>query len=253
MPITPLPDERLDAVNRGLYLLQKKKGLSFGTDAFLLAAFCRAKKAGRAVEFGCGSGVVSLLLAARGAFAHITAAELSPALFDVACRNIENNGFSDTVLPLLADVRQLSPADLGFEADAVIANPPYFKPGAGRPSPHAERQSARQETAGDIFDFAAAAGRCLKFGGLFTCVWRPDRMEALFAALRAAFLAPKRAVFVAAHPAAAPSLLLVEAKKGAGEGLVWLPTLFLRESAQKGAPATARAAAVYADGVWPAF
>ena len=32
-------DERLDSVNEKITLIQKKDGLTFGTDAFLLAAF----------------------------------------------------------------------------------------------------------------------------------------------------------------------------------------------------------------------
>ena len=34
-----LPDERIDTVNERLRLIQKKHGLTYGTDAFLLAAF----------------------------------------------------------------------------------------------------------------------------------------------------------------------------------------------------------------------
>ena len=35
------PDERIDEVNEQLRLIQKKNGLTFGTDAYLLAAFIR--------------------------------------------------------------------------------------------------------------------------------------------------------------------------------------------------------------------
>ena len=35
-------DERLDEVNEKITLIQKKDGLTFGTDAFLLAAFIKA-------------------------------------------------------------------------------------------------------------------------------------------------------------------------------------------------------------------
>lgn len=253
MPLTPLPDERLCQIRSGLCMLEKTTGLCLGTDALLLSAFCRGAKDGRAVELGCGSGVVSLLLASRGAFRHITAVDCVPALYDLTRRNVEKNGFSDIVRPLLEDVRNLSPTVLGFTADAVFANPPYFDPTKGRPSPHAERQSARHETAGNVFDFTAAASRCLPHGGRFTCVWRPDRTAALFAALAAADLTPKRMAFAAAHPNAAPCLLLIEAIKGGGEGLILLPTLFLRESDQQDAPLTIDANIVYENGVWPSY
>ena len=247
----PRPDERMTELGPGMGLFEKKNGLCLTTDALLLAAFCRGKKGDAAVEFGCGSGAVSLLLARRGVFAKIVAVERDEAFYDLACRNVERNEFSDTVMPLLADVRELSPARLGFSADVVLANPPYFDPAKSRPSPNAERRSARQATAGDVFDFAAAAARCLRRGGRFFLVWRPDRLSALFAALRESGLEPKRMVTVAPHRGAAPSLLLTEAAKGGGEGLSLLPTLFLRESAEPGAPETAEAAALFAAGAFP--
>ena len=46
------PDERIDVVNESLRLIQKKQGLTFGTDAFLLAAFIRPMPHARAVELG---------------------------------------------------------------------------------------------------------------------------------------------------------------------------------------------------------
>ena len=37
--VVAVPDERLDKINEDLQLIQKKNGLTFGTDALLLAAF----------------------------------------------------------------------------------------------------------------------------------------------------------------------------------------------------------------------
>ena len=59
-----LPDERLDEVNEQLRLIQKRQGLTFGTDAYLLAAFIRPQPRAKAIELGSGSGIISLLLCA---------------------------------------------------------------------------------------------------------------------------------------------------------------------------------------------
>ena len=64
-------NERIDEVNDRLRLIQKTDGLTFGTDALLLAAYVK-KKGETALELGGGSGIISLLLAARGRFSHIT-------------------------------------------------------------------------------------------------------------------------------------------------------------------------------------
>ena len=64
-------NERIDKINENLSLIQKIDGLTFGTDALLLAAFI-GKKEESALELGGGSGIISMLLAARGRFAQKT-------------------------------------------------------------------------------------------------------------------------------------------------------------------------------------
>ena len=94
-------EERLDAINEKIQLLQRKNGLTFGSDAFLLSAFCRPQKSGRAADLGCGTGVIALLLAARGTYAHVTGVEIQETFAAITRQNIENNGFSHTVTALL--------------------------------------------------------------------------------------------------------------------------------------------------------
>ena len=57
-------DERLDEVNDKLTLIQKPDGLTFGTDALLLAGYVSGKF-GRGCELGGGSGIISMLLVTR--------------------------------------------------------------------------------------------------------------------------------------------------------------------------------------------
>ena len=240
--------ERVDEINDHVRLIQRERGLTFGTDAYLLSAFCRPAKSARAADLGCGTGVISLLLAARERYARIFAVEAQVAFAALAARNVELNGFSHTVSVLNRDVRTLSPADFGGELDVIFTNPPYMRKDSGYACTHEEKQIARHEILGDLGDFTAAAARCLRYGGSLYVVYRPDRLETLFAALRAAKFAPKRMLFVQDAPEKAPSMVLCEARLGGGEGLVMLPTLILRESAQNGAPLTPRAQRIYDTG-----
>ena len=57
-------DERCDEVNDALKLIQKNDGLTFGTDALLLAAYIGGGYRD-AVELGGGTGIVSMLVASR--------------------------------------------------------------------------------------------------------------------------------------------------------------------------------------------
>lgn len=250
MDVILSPDERLDEVNEHIRLIQRKNGLTFGGDAFLLSAFCRPAPRARAADFGCGTGIIALLLAARKTFAHITCVEAQEEFAKLAERNAAINGFSDTVRVHFGDVRDLTPAVFGGELDVVVSNPPYMRANSGYASPHGEKQIARHEVLGGIEDFAAAAARCLKYGGRFYTVYRPDRLPSLFAALRAAKLEPKRMVFVHDHEDKAPSMVLCESVKGAGEELTVLPPLVLHEKCPDGVKKelSARAQRIYDTG-----
>lgn len=228
--------ERLDEVNESIRLIAKKDGLTFGTDAYLLAAFMRPQKKGRAVELGTGTGIISLLCAARERFGRIDALEIQEDFAELAERNVRLNALEDRICIRHADVREISVAELGGECDVVFANPPYMRTDSGKRNLSDYKYIARHEVCGTVDDFCGAAERLLKYGGKFYCVWRPDRLEELMAALRAHALAPKQMLFVHADEVSEPSMLLVSATKGGAEGLRILPPLLLHDMADRGAP-----------------
>lgn len=232
MTITPLPDERLDRVNENLSLLQKKDGLTFGTDAYLLAAYLRPMHRARAADFGCGTGIISLLAQTKGKFAHVTAIEVQDSFAELTARNVRLNGLDDRISVLHADVTSLRPTDIGGELDVIFSNPPYMRTDSGKRNTADEKYIARHEVCGTVADFCAVAGRLLKHGGLFYVVWRPDRLSELFAALHDARLEPKRMTAIQADTVTPPSMILLACKKGAAPSLTVTPTLMLyRDSA----------------------
>lgn len=222
--------ERRDIVNENITLSQKVNGLTFGTDAYLLAAYVKSKSKAKAVDLGSGTGIIPLLCLTKNKFASCIAAEIQPTFGELIRRNAEENGMSDRLILWQGDIRELYAANLGFEADIVTANPPYMAPGVGAANAHEEKYIARHEVCGGIFDFCAAAGRILKHGGKFYCVFRPERLADLIAGLRAANLEPKRMTLVHATYAAPPSMVLVEATKGAAPSMIVTPPLCLWEA-----------------------
>ena len=220
-------NETLQEVNEHVRLIKRNDGLTFGTDAYLLAAYLPFRPRATAVDLGSGTGIIPLLCLSRNKVASVVAVELQPAFADLIERNAALNGLSDRLAPLCADVRTLTAAAIGGEVDVVTANPPYMASGVGALNQADEKSIARHETAGGIADFCAAAGRILKYGGHFYCVFRPERMADLLVSLRAAHLEPKRMTVVQATPAAQPSLLLVDAVKGSAPSLFLTPPLFL--------------------------
>lgn len=221
---------RRDEVNEHITLTQLSEGLTFGTDAYLLAAYVKAKKNAFAVDLGSGTGIIPLLCLSRQKFAACTAAEIQSTFCDLIQKNASDNGFADKLMVYSGDVRQLTSALLGREADIVTANPPYMAAGSGAGNQSPEKYAARHEINGGIKDFCAAAGRVLKHGGRFYCVFRPERLGDLLEGLRASRLEPKRMTFVHATVSAQPSMLLIEAVKGAAPSLICTPPLILWEA-----------------------
>lgn len=218
---------RHDQVNEQIKLTQHAEGLTFGTDAYLLAAYVKPKKNAVAVDLGSGTGIIPLLCLARQKFATCTAAEIQPTFCQLIRQNAKDNGFADQLQVYDGDIRQLTSAVLGREVDIVTANPPYMSEGSGRGNVAPEKYAARHEINGGISDFCAAAARLLKHGGKFYCVFRPERLGDLILSLRHAKLEPKRMTLVYATLASQPSMVLIEAVKGASASLLCTPPLCL--------------------------
>ena len=233
MGIELLPDERLDEVNERITIIQKKDGLTFGTDAYFLASFIKQQRYAHAVELGTGTGIISLLCASKDKLGGIDAIEIQKDFYDIAKRNAVLNGLEGRIRLICEDVRNVSSVTVGGEVDVVFTNPPYMTLDSGKRNTSDRKYIARHEVCGDIGDFCATARRLLKHGGRFYCVWRPDRLSSLFSAMKNNGLEPKRLVFVHGDADAEPSMVLVSATKGGAEGLRILPPIFLHETDTK--------------------
>lgn len=224
-------------VNENIRLLQDPQGLTFGTDAYLLSAYVKPRASTKAIDLGSGTGIIPLLCLARKKAASFTAVEIQSSFCSIIRQNAEENtstiGGKERLSVICSDVRELNPSAVGGEVDLVTANPPYMAADSGARNETEEKYLARHEVCGTIYDFCAAAGRLLKHGGRFCCVFRPNRLGDLFDALRRSHLEPKRMTLVQATAAATPSMVLLEAVKYAAPSLLVTPPLCLWEADPK--------------------
>ncbi len=210
-------DERVDTVDDKISLIQKIDGFAYGTDAVLLASFVRKMSKKTAVEFGGGTGIVSLLCEEFQKFGTIYSVEVQDEYSDLLKRNIQYN--NSNIIPLNYDIRSLSSEHFGGEVDVVFSNPPYMRTDSGKANIDLGKNTARHEVEGGIDDFCKAACKILKHGGLFYCVYRPDRAIDLICSMRKYNLEPKRLTYVYPYVDSRACLMLIEAKKGASSGL----------------------------------
>jgi len=218
-------NERIDEVNDSLSLIQKTDGLTFGTDALLLAGYVSGKyKLG--CELGGGGGIISMLLLTRGKVSHIEAYEVQKEYAELIERNAEYNSLSERLTPICLDVRDIQREE---NADIVFTNPPYMKATSGLNNTLDKKSIARHEICGDISDFCRAAKLRLKFGGAFYAVYRPDRLCDILVAMRENALEPKRMTFVHADTDSEASMVLIEAKRGGRSGMILTSPLIIYE------------------------
>lgn len=234
-------------INENLTLSQDTRGLTFGTDAYLLASYLSGGAKKRAADLGSGTGVISLLCQSRDKFSHVYAVELQDGFASLIEQNSKENGLEDKITAIHSDLREINSSHTGGELDCVFANPPYMKADSGKRNQHDEKFIARHEVFGGIEDFCACAYRLLKHGGKFCTVWRPDRLADLLCALRASRLEPKVIIFVHAYPSAPPSMVITEAVKGGASGNKLYPPLYLSDSLEdsKNSILSADAKAIY--------
>ena len=216
-------NERLDEVNDSLKLIQKTDGLTFGTDALLLAAYVMGKYE-RGAEYGGGSGIITMLLLTRDKVRKVDCIEVQDEYAALIERNASLNGLSERLSAINCDIREHKPQ---YEYDLIYTNPPYMKTNSGRSNLLEKKNIARHEVKGGIDDFLVTAKKQLKFGQDFYAVYRPDRLVDLIFSMRSHDIEPKRLTFVYADTASAPSMVLVMGKRGGKAGIYTTPPLII--------------------------
>ncbi len=194
----------------------------FTEDSIALVHFLRMQRSDTVLDLGTGNGVLCLYANALygGSF---TGVDTNAAQIALAARSAEQNGQQIRFRNLRAED---TPCAFGHGSfSRVIMNPPYFTQGdAGR---HAEARHADETL---LHDWCRAAFLVLNNGGTLTLCYPAERLAALFRALDANRLAPKRMELLLTDRRA--RLVLLEAKKLGADGV----TVTVHPDGRKHAP-----------------
>ncbi len=209
-------------------LAQPRTGFRFSTDSLLLSSFVSVPSKGRILDLGTGCGVIPLGLALSNPDAdlNITGIDIDPEMLESARSNVDMLGFSNEIKILGCNVS--NPDFAGPESfDIVVANPPYWCEGRGRPCPDEARNKARFEIESDLDDFTKTADRMVKHRGKVCFVFLAERVTQLLASLTMFKLEPKRMKFVHSRIDKPAKVVMVEAVKKGKPGLIVEPPLIL--------------------------
>ena len=200
-----------------------------GTDTFLLSSLPRLKPGYRVCDLGCGTGLLSLLLLQRQPQLQVTGVEIEPEAAELCRRASGENRLWDRLRTVTGDLRKIRSLLPAGAFDLVVCNPPYYPPGSGKVPSAAPLRNARSEHGCTLEEVCAAAAYLLRWSGSFCLVHKPERLTDLLCALRSHALEPKRLRMVCKKALAAPSLILLEGRRGGKPGLTVEPPLILQQ------------------------
>ena len=214
-----------------------------GTDTFLLSSLPRLKAGLRICDLGCGTGLLGLLLMQRqrGGMT-VTGVDIQPAAVELARKCAVENDLADRLQFVEADLKDIRRHFPTGSFDLVVCNPPYYPPNSGYMAEDDAIRTARSEVNCTLEDICRAAAYLLRWGGSFCLVHKPERLTDVLDAMRRHGCEPKRLRLVCTRPEQAPSLLLIESRRGGKPGLSIEAPLILQNS--DGSP-TAELNAIY--------
>lgn len=197
----------------GYHILQHPGMFCFGMDAVLLSDFASGNPKARVMDLGTGTGVIPILMAARGKGAHFTALEIQEKSADMAARSVRMNNLQDKISVVQGDIKE---ANLNFKAasfDVVTSNPPYINQSHGLENPEEPKNIARHEILVTLEEVIKTAAYLLKPGGSFAMVHKPFRLGEIFRHMSTYKLEPKRMCMVQPYAHKEPNMVLIEATK----------------------------------------
>ncbi|HIJ87337.1 MAG TPA: methyltransferase [Desulfuromonadales bacterium] len=212
-----------------LQLFQPRQGYRYSLDPLLLARFCqKVKPVGSIIDLGAGCGIISLVLARINADSSVVAVENNREMAQLIERNIQHNGLADRVSKRVEDVIQLRNSYSDSTFDLVVANPPFRRPGTGKISPRAGRDSARHETTAGLSDFLAAAKYLVKPSGRICFIHLPSRLAEFLSLASSMKISLLRLRMVHNNAGSPATMFMAEFAKGRFSEPVVEPPLLVR-------------------------
>lgn len=205
--------ERLEPLGNGLDIIQSNSQYRFTTDAVLLANVVSGIAGKRVADLGCGSGIISILLAGKKHPSHVLGIELQPQLADMASRSVAHNNMTDRVSIVCGDMQTVSLAHRA-QFDCVVCNPPYRKVGSGQRQEEMHLAICRHEIAIDLAGVIASGATMLNNRGSMYIVHQSTRLAEICYTYKQHGIEPKDIYPIATTEGKPPSLVIVRGVLG---------------------------------------
>lgn len=219
-----------DLQYNGLKIIQSDDGFKFGVDAVILADFAKRNLNNTTVlDIGTGTGIISILLAAKTKLNKIIGLEIQKEVCEMAKRSVKLNNLEEKIEIINEDVKNIESIIKKTSIDIIVTNPPYQKNNTGITNENKKESISRHEVLCTFTDICKAAKYALKPLGKMYIIHRPERIADIICGLRNNGLEPKEIRFVQPYQDEKPNLVLVKAVKGANQFLKVLKPLIIYE------------------------
>lgn len=229
MEIEIKQDERIDSLEyKELQIIQKKDGFCFGMDSIILSNFVRIPgKNAIIADLGTGTGIISILIAAKNKINKIYGFEIQEEMAEMADRSMIMNNLQEKVEIKNEDICGMSKRNWNKKFDVVITNPPYKKINTGLTNENKQKLISRHEVKCTLENIIYESAKILKDKGIFYMVHRPDRVVDILKLMRENKLEPKEIRLVYPHITDEANLVLIKGVKCGKEYLRILKPLIV--------------------------
>jgi len=221
-------NQRIDDLQNGFFIIQNPKDFCFGIDAVLLSNFVSLKNVKRALDLGCGNGIIPILLQAK-APVNVVGLEIQESSVSLARKSVSLNNLEENITIHQGDIKEIPTILKGQKFDIVVSNPPYMNSGGGILNEKESLAIARHEVKCTLEDVIKGAAYVLNHLGRFYMIHRPSRLVDIITTLRLNKLEPKCIRFVHSYKDTEAVFVLVEASLGGKAFSKIMPPIFLYE------------------------
>jgi tRNA1Val (adenine37-N6)-methyltransferase len=165
--------------------------MKVGTDSVILGSWVESYDPRFILDIGCGTGILSLMMAQRFPEANIAGIDIeADALIDARV-NVSNSKWKDRIELIHGDFIDHS---FNSKFDLVISNPPYFP--ADTASPDSKRVLARKGQGNFLYDALLKAKSLLRDSGKIALILPIDMWNEIEARLKSIGLYKSRFRFI---------------------------------------------------------
>lgn len=221
------PNETIDDLQlNGYKIIQSEDGFKYGVDAVLIANFCRIRNNDTGIDFGTGTGIIPIILAAKSKLSKVYGLEIQPEVADMASRSVDMNDLTQKIKVITGDLKEIKKYFGKATLDFAVSNPPYFEIDTLK-SENEKKLISRHEVKCNLEDVMYSASYVLKPNKPFFIIHRPDRIVDLIEVARKNKLEPKEIMFIHPNRKKAPNLVMIKYVKFGNKGVKMLSPLFV--------------------------